>query len=199
DRELWIVRRLARELRGNRPGCHFVVADAARLPFRAEVFDHIAVLDVLEHVPEEERAAREIETALAPGGSVSFFGPAAHWRFPYHRWMRPLALPESQVLDLWGHRRRGYSPKDLELLFPHCDGEGFVAYQEAEEGWRIDVEHSRLPFPLKIVFWWLGERYYRLMRSRQSTCDRLSFGVRLRKRGDGVTRHVAAAAGGERA
>ncbi|MGH7856049.1 MAG: methyltransferase domain-containing protein, partial [Candidatus Binatia bacterium] len=160
---------------------HFVAADAAYLPFRPSVFDHVAVLDVFEHIAEQTRAGGEIEAVLGPQGSITFFGPAANWRFPYHRWMRSVALPEGEVLERWGHRVRGYSAEQLVELFPHCAGGEVVRYHEGALAFRVDVEFSRLPFLLKVVLWTAGEAFYRLARPFRSPGEPICFGVRLRK------------------
>lgn len=181
DRELPIVRRLARAWKDTARPYHFLVSDAASLPFRGDAFDHIAVLDVLEHVPEQRRAAREIERVLAPGGSITFFGPAENWRFPYHRWLRPVALPEQEVLEVWGHVHRGYSPGDVRDLFPDCGERQLVRYHEGPLAFRVDVEYSRLPFPIKVTLWAIGEIYYRLLAPLRSPGDPICFGMRLCK------------------
>lgn len=70
----------------------FVVADLRRLPFAASGFSLIGMFDVLEHIPDDEAALREIRECLAPGGRLiltvpahpclwSYFDVASgHWR-----------------------------------------------------------------------------------------------------------------------
>jgi SAM-dependent methyltransferase len=48
----------------------FVVADAAHLPFRAGCFTQVVCSEVLEHLPEDLPALREIASALKPEGSL---------------------------------------------------------------------------------------------------------------------------------
>jgi len=46
------------------------VADITRLPFKNNTFDIVICSEVLEHVPEEKKAAREIIRILKPGGDL---------------------------------------------------------------------------------------------------------------------------------
>ncbi|MER3501143.1 MAG: methylase [Candidatus Fervidibacterota bacterium] len=53
-----------------------VQGDGHFLPFANERFDLVAVLDVLEHLDDDERALREIWRVLKPGGAMVFTVPA---------------------------------------------------------------------------------------------------------------------------
>jgi ubiquinone/menaquinone biosynthesis C-methylase UbiE len=48
----------------------FVVADATSLPFREGSFSQVICSEVLEHLPEDQPALREIRSVLKPGGSL---------------------------------------------------------------------------------------------------------------------------------
>ena len=48
----------------------FVAADAAHLPFPAGSFFQVICSEVLEHLPEDRQALREIASVLKPGGSL---------------------------------------------------------------------------------------------------------------------------------
>ncbi len=52
------------------PGCSFAVADAARLPFPDARFDVVAAMAVLEFVPGQEAAVREMARCTRPGGTL---------------------------------------------------------------------------------------------------------------------------------
>ncbi len=54
---------------GNLKGS-IVVADAQRLPFRPQSFDHIASSGVLHHAPDIHKAIAEVHRVLKPGGSA---------------------------------------------------------------------------------------------------------------------------------
>lgn len=60
-----------------------VAADAARLPFRAEMFQRVECDAVLEHVRDPQQVMREIERVLAPGGYAHIVTPFCH---PFHEY-----------------------------------------------------------------------------------------------------------------
>ncbi len=45
-------------------------ADITALPFDAESFDHVICSEVMEHIPDESKAARELVRVLKPGGNL---------------------------------------------------------------------------------------------------------------------------------
>jgi GT2 family glycosyltransferase/SAM-dependent methyltransferase len=94
----------------------FVAADACRLPFVDDAFDVVTFFDVLEHIEDHQQAVREAQRVLAPGGSLLVTAPNDHWRFPYHRALVPLCPTDAEVMQEWGHVRRGYSDADLTAL-----------------------------------------------------------------------------------
>jgi SAM-dependent methyltransferase len=53
-----------------------VVGDAYALPAEDSSVDLITLFDTIEHVPDDARALREVERALAPGGLVFISTPA---------------------------------------------------------------------------------------------------------------------------
>ncbi len=57
------------------PHARFFAADAVALPCK-EVFDIIVAFDILEHIPDLESAASNINSRLAPGGCFIFVVPA---------------------------------------------------------------------------------------------------------------------------
>ena len=52
------------------PGRADVVADITALPFEDDRFDLVVCSHVLEHVPDDSAAMRELERVLAPGGQA---------------------------------------------------------------------------------------------------------------------------------
>lgn len=76
-------------LYGSRPD---VFGDAQRLPFADASVPSVALLDVLEHLPDPESAIGEIARVLEPGGmlalQVPFLYPVHDAPFDFHRWTR---------------------------------------------------------------------------------------------------------------
>lgn len=70
-------RRLAGEVRR---------ADVASLPFADESFDAAVLGEVLEHVPDDAAALREVARVLRPGGVVAISVPAGERLGPSDRW-----------------------------------------------------------------------------------------------------------------
>lgn len=95
----------------------FVCGDARALPFPDDHFDIVTLFDVLEHIPEDDLAAREALRVTKPGGFVLVSTPDLEWRYPAYQWMAPLCPPERQLMDEWGHVRRGYGRAALIELF----------------------------------------------------------------------------------
>ena len=82
-------------------------ADAQRLPFRAASFDAVIALDILEHLPDDGAAAREIARVLRPNGRAVITVPAYRSLWSGH----DLALM---------HKRR-YVAREVRELF-ECSG-----------------------------------------------------------------------------
>jgi SAM-dependent methyltransferase len=62
-------------------------ADVTALPFDDQSFDSAVLGEVLEHVPDDERALREVARVLRPGGVLAVSVPAGPARFgPSDRW-----------------------------------------------------------------------------------------------------------------
>ena len=80
------------------------VLDAARLPFRDQVFDVAVMAFMLFHVPEPDRAVREVRRVLTPGGvaGTATWG-AGSGSFP--------------ALELWNEALEGVAP-DLDEDLP---------------------------------------------------------------------------------
>ena len=52
------------------PRAEFSLGSGEALPFQDRAFDAVVLLDVLEHVPYEERTLREVARVLKPGGRL---------------------------------------------------------------------------------------------------------------------------------
>lgn len=95
----------------------FVCGDARALPFPDEHFAVVTLFDVLEHIVEHEQAVSEALRVTRPGGFVLVSTPAADWHYPMYGWLRRHAPHEQELMDEWGHVRRGYTVEQLTELF----------------------------------------------------------------------------------
>jgi SAM-dependent methyltransferase len=99
------------------PDVTFVHGDATRLPFADDSFDAVTFLDVLEHIPDDAAAVAEARRVTRPGGHIVVSSPNERWRSPYHRVMRPICPTDEDMIERWGHVRRGYAIADYVRLF----------------------------------------------------------------------------------
>jgi len=91
---------------------HLVRGD--RLPFPEASFDRVAVVDMLEHVPDEVAFARELARVTKPGGLLVVNTP--HLK---RTALRRLRHALGQTDERHGHLRPGYTPERLrEVLGP---------------------------------------------------------------------------------
>ena len=104
--------------------------DIEALPFDDECFDAAVMNEVLEHVPDEERALREIRRVLRPGGALLIFSPNRFYPFETHGVhsirhghsippLRTFLLPwvpvsiATRIVKPWA---RNYWPSDLRRI-----------------------------------------------------------------------------------
>jgi SAM-dependent methyltransferase len=88
---------------------HLVRGD--RLPFDDAAFDRVAVVDMLEHVPDERAFVAELARVTRPGGRLVINTP--------HRkdtLLRRLRHAIGQTDEKHGHLRPGYTPERLATL-----------------------------------------------------------------------------------
>ncbi len=91
---------------------HLVRGD--RLPFADAAFDRVAVVDMLEHVPDEHAFAAELARITRPGGRLVINTP--HLK---HTLLRRFRHAIGQTDAVHGHLRPGYTTRRLrELLGP---------------------------------------------------------------------------------
>jgi SAM-dependent methyltransferase len=94
----------------------FVCGNATALPFDNYSFDAVTMFDVLEHIPDHEKAVSEALRVLRPGGFLLISTPNENWRFPYYGFMKSICPSEAEVMAEWGHVRRGYTLDELKAL-----------------------------------------------------------------------------------
>ena len=95
-----------------------------RLPFPDGAFDRVAVVDMLEHVPDDAAFARELARVVRPGGWLVVNTP--HLK---HTALRRLRHRLGQTDAKHGHLRPGYTVERLgELLAPAFEIERHRTY-----------------------------------------------------------------------
>ncbi len=67
-----------RTLRNRQRMGSYVVADVTHLPFKTASFSHVVCSEVLEHLPEDRPAFREMAAVLREGGSLILTFPHRH-------------------------------------------------------------------------------------------------------------------------
>src|SRR5688500_202672 len=67
-----------RDITGADPDVYVTTAncDALRLPFPDGTFDRIIASEVMEHIPDDGDAARELTRVLRPGGTIAITVPS---------------------------------------------------------------------------------------------------------------------------
>lgn len=95
----------------------FVCGDARALPFADNSFAIVTLFDVLEHIVEHDVAVAEAIRVTRPGGHVLVSTPSADWHYPMCGLLKRHAPHESELMDEWGHVRRGYTVEQLADLF----------------------------------------------------------------------------------
>lgn len=94
-------------------------SDALRLPFRDAAFDRVLAAEVLEHLPDDVAALRELHRVLAPGGLLALSVPHEDYPFlwdPINRlWTALGGAPfrTGPLVGIWTGHERLYRPPDL--------------------------------------------------------------------------------------
>ncbi len=87
------------------------LVEGGRLPFPDASFDAVAVVDMLEHVPDEGAFVAELARVTRPGGCLVVNTP--HLK---HTGLRRLRHALGQTDEKHGHLRAGYTPERLSHL-----------------------------------------------------------------------------------
>jgi len=101
---------IARELASERLGRPVVEAALPDLSmFPAETYDMVALLDVLEHVPDDKGSLESIRKRLKPGGALLLTVPINPWMWSAH--------------DVAHHHHRRYRKHEIRKLAQDADYE----------------------------------------------------------------------------
>ncbi len=124
------------------PGSRILGANLYHLPFAEASFDKIVFSEVIEHIPDDGAALRELYRVLAPGGRLALTTPNADYPLlwdPINKVLERLTgrhIARGPLAGIWANHVRLY---DLETL----------TRRVAEAGFRIDEvrQHTRFCFP----------------------------------------------------
>lgn len=126
----------------------FVCGDATQLPFDSDSFDAVTMFDVLEHIPDHEKAISEALRVLRSRGTLLVSTPNEHWQFPYYQFMQGICPLDTDVMAEWGHVRRGYALSELtDLIGLPC--KQFCTFVTPVTVIGHDIAFSRLPFVVR--------------------------------------------------
>lgn len=122
-----------------RTSCALLQADLRQPPF-ARPFDVIGMFDVLEHLPDDAQALRDIHALLAPGGNLLMTVPAHQCLWSY--------------FDDAGHHCRRYESRQLRNILTSA-------------GFRVEflTQFMASIFPLV----WVGRRFRNRRKGRSAT------------------------------
>ena len=121
----------------------YICGDACALPFTDGTFDAVTLFDVLEHIDADADAAREARRVVRPGGWILVSTPNADWHYPTYSFMRRWCPPETDLMQEWGHVRRGYRPEALAALFG-ARPERYATFINQAAGFYHDIAFSNL-------------------------------------------------------
>jgi SAM-dependent methyltransferase len=130
------------------PYRRFVTGDATRLPVADGVADVVALFDVLEHIPDDAAAVREALRILRPGGHLLVTTPADTWRFPFYGIYRRCTPTDREMMNEWGHVRRGYRVADLDRMVGRAH-DALATFITPVTVIAHDLAFSRLPARVK--------------------------------------------------
>ncbi len=152
----------------------FVPGSVTNLPFPGERFKKVIFSEVLEHIPDEKAALREVYRVTAPGGTVALTVPNHRYPFlwdPINWVLEALRLGpiRSGVLSgIWANHERLYTVERLRALV----GEVGFSVEEQEL-----ITYFCFPFSHNLVYG-LGKELLLaglLPKSIENAADRFSY------------------------
>lgn len=139
-----------RESLGGDPRVSVLVGDVTNLPFADETFDYVISSEVLEHLPDDAPAAREMFRVLKPGGTAIVTVP--HRRYPFNwdpiNWTLQRLTGKhiggrTPVSGIWYDHQRLYTREGIVSLMENA---GFVV--EETRG----LTHATFPFAHLLLY-----------------------------------------------
>jgi SAM-dependent methyltransferase len=85
--------------------------DGGPTPFREDEFDHVVIVDFLEHIPDDRGFVQELYRIIKPGGELIINVPNIK-----NSWLRKFRIAIGQTDEKHGHLRPGYKKETLENL-----------------------------------------------------------------------------------
>ena len=134
----------------------FVVCTAESLPFRTGAFDSASAVHVLEHLPDDRKAAAELARVMRPRGRVFIGVPNSFDSMPAV--LRPIYRWHDRRI---GHLRQ-YSPTELSSLTTAAGLETDRTFISAHwpKVWQLAVHliASRIHVDDSRLWWWFEKR-----------------------------------------
>jgi SAM-dependent methyltransferase len=138
------------------------------LPFARDTFDLVALLDTVEHIPDELGVFEECARVLKPGGKLIVTVPAFMWLWSYNDEIndhqRRYTAPElRQKIELCGLRVKRISYNNfflfpaiagIRVLRPYNPGLQSPHLSQADEVYQVDMEP--IPEPVNSVLHGVG-------------------------------------------
>ena len=121
-----------------------LLIEETALPFADRTFDLILAVDVLEHLPDDQKLIRELYRLMKPEGTLLVTVPHSLNRLVLNRWGPKWGL----TLEYYGHRRAGYTEEELTQKLRAADFQP----QKASEFSRFFTEFLEMGINLIYAF-----------------------------------------------
>ena len=142
---------------GNNKNVTWVLGDIYKIPYPDNYFDKIILSEVLEHIPDDKRALKEVKRVLKPRGKIAITVPNHNYPLFWDplNWVREhlglghFSCKSGFLGGIWAMHLRLYYPWEIENLVK-------------EVGLKIEeirgLTHYCFPFNHNILY--LGKQFY---------------------------------------